>query len=184
MASIKQLLNLDPDEEIIHQVKRHPIGLWAIYIGSAVGIAGIAVVAYLFSGLDDSLLIEIPDGFFIITFAVVTIVLAIFAVVGTIVYESNELVLTNENILQVLRFSLFNRQLSQLNLAKIQDVSVDQKGIVQTALNYGTIEIETAGEASNFKFPYAPNPNTVAKEIIEAHEKYVQRVSGGPVGSV
>ncbi len=94
-------------------------------------------------------------------------------------YKSNQLVVTNENIIQVLQFSLLNRQVSQLNLAKIQDVSVDQVGIIPLFFKYGTIEIETAGEASNFKFTYTENPNRIAKIIIEAHEDYVRRHPAG-----
>ena len=94
-------------------------------------------------------------------------------------YRSNQLVVTNENIIQVLQFSLFNRQVSQLNLAKIQDVSVDQAGLIQLYFNFGTISIETAGEAYNFNFPFAEDPNKIAKIIIEAHEDYVRRHPAG-----
>ena len=112
-------------------------------------------------------------------FGLVISLVSLFTYIASRVYQSNQLVVTNENIIQVLQFSLFNRQVSQLNLAKIQDVSVDQVGLVQLYFGYGTIEIETAGEAANFKFPYAEDPNRIAKMIIEAHEDYIRRHPAG-----
>ena len=68
---------------------------------------------------------------------------------------------------------LFTRQVSQLNLAKVQDVSADQIGVFAHMFNYGTLEVETAGEAANFKFLYTPDAGRVSKLIIEAHQNYV-----------
>lgn len=177
---LRELLKLDPNEKIIHEVKRHPIGLWGIYFGTALGVAGMVLLTYFVYNLQGDLQFSLPAWLYVTAFGLVMLSLAAFAVVGTIVYESNELVVTDQNLMQILRYSLFNRQLSQLNLAKIQDVSVDQKGILQTYFNYGTIEVETAGEASNFRFPYAPDPNKAAKIIIEAHEDFVRTSSRHP----
>ena len=99
---------------------------------------------------------------------------ALFTIIGTWVYKQYRLVVTNENIIQVLQFGLFNQQVSQLNLAKIQDVTVDQAGILPAFFGYGTLDIETAGEQSNFRFKYTTDPNTIAKIIIEAHEDFIK----------
>ena len=123
--------------------------------------------------------LDLGVGVWSVLFGMILALVALFTYIGGRVYKSNHLVVTNENIIQVLQFSLFNRQVSQLNLAKIQDVSVDQVGLVQAYFGYGTIEIETAGEASNFKFAYAENPTRVAKIIIEAHEDYIRRHPAG-----
>jgi hypothetical protein len=37
-----------------------------------------------------------------------------------------------------------------------------------TIFGFGTLNIETAGELPNFVFTYCPNPNLIAKELIDA----------------
>ncbi len=175
----QEILDIDKNEQVIVDVRRHNIGLMLIYVGGIGSIVTLLVTMYLAIAYGDSFDIEIPAFAYGILFGCLIVLVSLFTYVGSRVYKSNQLVVTNENIIQVLQFSLFNRQVSQLNLAKIQDVSVDQKGIVQTFLNYGTIEIETAGEAANFKFPYAEDPNRIAKIIIEAHEDYLRRHPAG-----
>lgn len=174
-----KILGIDPSEKVLHEVRRHPIGLWGIYFTTAIVVVIFIVVTYIFRDFQSES-IAFNFGNFIIPAGAILIILAIgTSFVAEYIYKSNLLIITNENIIQILRFSLFNTQTSQLNLAKIQDVSVDQQGIIQTFFNYGTIEIETAGEASNFRFPFTPHPNIVAKYIIEAHEDFVKTNKGG-----
>lgn len=177
--NIDKILDLDKNERVIKRTKRHVIGLIGIYVASA--LASLLFVALLFVAVSnqESIAGDLSEIHMGLAFGLLLIIVAIFTYIGSYVYKMNELIVTNENIIQVLQFSLFSRQISQLNLAKIQDVSVDQNGIFSNFFGYGTIEIETAGEASNFKFIYTPNPNIVAKTIIEAHEDYVRNHPAG-----
>lgn len=177
--AIYDLLDLDPNEHIVLDVRRIKFGLYFIFATGALSAILILIVLFLavssnIGGVDDSILGTAA------ALAVVTIVIVTYS--AEQVYRGNHLVVTNENIIQVLQFSLLNKQVSQLNLAKIQDVSVDQSGIFQTTLGYGTIEIETAGEASNFRFPFVDDPNKAAKIIIEAHEDYTRKLGKSHTG--
>ena len=157
---------------------RHPIGLYAYYIFSGLIIVSLLVGLFFSVSTDQQLGGDIPQSIYIGGFSFVIFVVLLFSYVGVYVYKRNELIVTNENILQILQFGLFNQQVSQLNLAKIQDVSVDRAGILQTYFNYGTLVIETAGEASNYNFKYTPDPSRVAKVIIEAHEDFIKQYQG------
>ncbi len=167
-----EILALDESEEIIVRTGKHRIGLIITYVTTGVSIAALLVI--LFFAVKNSDTIGVSKS--VISVAALSLI-ALIALVGYIsayVYKRNELVVTNENIIQVLQYSLFNRQTSQLSLGKIQDVSVDQVGILSSLFKYGTIEIETAGEKSNFAFSFTPEPNQVAKTIIESHEEYLR----------
>ena len=174
----QQILDLDKNEEVLQEIRRHPIGLIGIYGVGGLSVVTLLVLLFVLVSVDTPIL-NVSDVGYALIFGTLSVLMMLFTYIGVYVYNRNELVLTNENIIQVLQFSLFNRQVSQLNLTKIQDVSVDQAGLIQTFFKYGTIEIETAGEAANFRFPFAPNPNIAAKMIIEAHEDYVRRHNNG-----
>ena len=172
----KHLIAVDKNEEIQHEIKRHPIGLIGIFATTAILL--VVSVAALYVGASFENTINIPNLTTYITIGGVVLVgfILLFGFVAEYVYMKNELIITNENIIQILQFSIFNQQVSQLNLSKIQDVSTDQAGVLPTIFNYGTITIETAGEAANFVFKYTRDPHVCAKRIIEAHENYTNNL--------
>jgi hypothetical protein len=47
---------------------------------------------------------------------------------------------------------------------------------LQTIFNYGTLTVETAGEMRNFVFPYCPNPNKYADQILDARQAYADKL--------
>jgi uncharacterized membrane protein YdbT with pleckstrin-like domain len=176
---IKEILDIDKNEQVIIEVRRHYFGLLALHLIAGTAIVTLFILLYWSVSNASSMPIDLGAAGYGLLFGFLIMLVGVVELVGDKVYKSNLLVITNENIIQVLQFSLLNRQTSQLNLAKIQDVSVDQVGIIPTMLGYGTIDIETAGEAANFRFPYAPNPDRVAKIIIEAHEDYIRQHPAG-----
>ena len=172
------LLELDPDEHVIRSVQRHPISV--IYILLVSGVLFLMGTSALFFGIKHSedIGLDAHKALFSLVMTVLIGFIFLFTWIAIYLDRKNQLIVTNENIIQVLQFGLFNKQVSQLNLAKIQDVSVDQNGIIATVLNVGVLEVETAGEAANFRFIHIPEPNVVAKVILEAHEDYTERVAG------
>lgn len=177
--STHEILDIDKNEQVIIDARRDPIGLYTIYALSIGSVVMILAALFFSVKLGSEVGLDLSAIVWAVLYGAIVMLVSIFSYIGARVYKSNQLVVTNENIIQVLQFSLFNRQVSQLNLAKIQDVSVDQVGIIQTFFGYGTIEIETAGEAANFRFPYAEDPTRIAKIIIEAHEDYIRRHPAG-----
>lgn len=170
-----KILDLDPSEIVLFKVRQHPIVIVQIVaLGSIVALSIIIGFAVI---INSSTLESIPGG----TPAVGALAFAglimtlIVSWISFWVYSQNQLTVTNENVLQKLQFGLFNDRVSQLNLAKVQDVTVNRQGILSTFFNYGTVEIESAGEQANYNFKYAPEPNIIAKRIVEAHEDYVIR---------
>ncbi len=177
MANDEVLLELDPDERIIVSIKRHIIS--SVFIVIVGGFLFVLFLAALFLGIKYSSDIGLDgkEAIFVLAMTVILALTGLFTWVAIYLDRDNQLIITNENIIQSLRFAIFSKQVSQLNLAKIQDVSVDQHGILPNIFNFGVIEIETAGEVANFRFIQAPDPNVVAKLIIEAHEDYMEQGS-------
>lgn len=169
-----RILDIDPSEIVLHEIPKHPVGLWQIYAMTVIFfILDLFALFFLVSNEQQLGLDGAAVGFGLLSVMLGFLIL-IIAYIAVSIYTTNELVVTNENILLIKQNALFDRKVSQLNLAKIQDVSVDQDGIVPTMLNYGTITIETAGEASNYTYTNAPDPIINAKHIIEAHEEFLK----------
>ncbi|KKP98031.1 MAG: hypothetical protein US71_C0013G0012 [Parcubacteria group bacterium GW2011_GWD2_38_12] len=80
-------------------------------------------------------------------------------------------IITNMRILDIEQKSLFNREVSECYLSKIQDVTVETKGILPTFLNYGDLHVQTAAEKREFLFREIDNPNKIKNIILEQYNK-------------
>jgi uncharacterized membrane protein YdbT with pleckstrin-like domain len=85
------------------------------------------------------------------------------------------LLVTDMNLVQILQKGLFVRKVSRLSMSNVEDVTAEQKGILPTIFNYGTLTVQTAGEMENFVFPYCPNPNKYADRILDARQAFVDK---------
>lgn len=86
-------------------------------------------------------------------------------------YHLDIWVVTDQRIVSIEQEGLFHRTVSELNIVKVQDVTSEIAGKVQTFLNYGQVHIQTAGEHGRFLFEQVPNPSEVAKVILQVHDR-------------
>lgn len=80
-------------------------------------------------------------------------------------------IVTNERIININQKGFFNRDISELKLTKIQDVTSEIVGFIPTILGYGNIYVQTAAEVERFTFHQIPNPNEVKNIIVQLQEK-------------
>lgn len=90
-------------------------------------------------------------------------------------YHLDIWVVTDQRVVSVEQQGLFNRVVSELNIQRIQDVSSQMKGKVQTFLDYGYVHIQTAGEQQRFIFEQVSHPAEVAKVILQVHDRAVHQ---------
>ena len=163
---------MQPGERFVCEIKRHPIGLIGVYLTTGivvvVAIAAAILVPYLMPDLDQQLKLGVVLGALL-----VVVITLLFGYIGSYIYKGNRWVVTSDSITEITQVGLFSKQTSQLSLANMEDVTVDQDGLLQQMFGYGVLRVETAGEHSKFTFPFCPNPNQYAKEIIAVHEAYI-----------
>jgi len=80
-------------------------------------------------------------------------------------------IVTNERIINIDQKGFFNRDISELKLTKIQDVTSEIVGVIPTLLSYGNIYVQTAAEKERFVFYQIPSPNEVKNQIVRLQEK-------------
>ena len=90
-------------------------------------------------------------------------------------YYLDVLIITDRRIFDIDQQGLFRRESSSFRIDKIQNVTVDQKGIIQTLLDFGTIRLETAGEREDFIASYITNPYEIKKFVNEMQDKEDER---------
>ena len=177
---LKTIETINPDEKVMCVVYQHPFGIITIYLASFVCLVGGILLTGLF----------VPEflgndgrtySFIAFVAVIISILVGVLLVLSTIVYRQTKLTVTDRNVVQIIQKGLLFRQVSQISLANVEDVTSEQKGFFASFLNFGTLKIETAGEQANFNFSFCPNPNRVAHIILEAKDNFL--VTTGQMGS-
>lgn len=178
-SSKQQIYNpissMQPGEEVICEIRRHPIGLYGTYFMGVVlvivvGVLAFAVAPTFVTAANRGRITEIGA----LVFAIVTLFTLLFTFVARKIYWGNRWIVTTDSITQLTQISLFDNQSSQLSLGNLEDVTAEQNGIFPHMLNYGFLKVETAGEHSKFQFNYCPDPNRHAQQILHAREQFEQ----------
>lgn len=81
-------------------------------------------------------------------------------------YALDVWIVTDKRIIDSTQHGFFNRSISELHHARIQDISVKTDGLFQTFFKFGDLEVQTAGTENKFKFSQIPNPNEVKNQIM------------------
>jgi hypothetical protein len=77
------------------------------------------------------------------------------------------LILTNLHVIDIDQIGLWHREVSTLQLPKIQDISSKTEGIIASVLNYGDLEIQSAGSLTNFIVKGVQKPDLLRQKMNE-----------------
>ena len=75
-------------------------------------------------------------------------------------------IVTNDRIVDIEQHSLFHREITELDLYRIQDVTASVRGVFSTLFKYGDVTIKTASSTSTIVFRNVPNPNHIREQLI------------------
>lgn len=177
---------LEPGENILTVVHRSSVGLVGIYlvaIAAIVAIVGL-VLAMSPSEFDTSSYNISPALSALILVSATLLVLILFT--ATYIYRQSRLLVTDKSLVQIMQKTLFNRKVSRLSMSNVEDVSEEQRGLISSLFNYGTLTVQTAGTEDNFIFTLCPDPTKLADRIIEARQAYAKAIeeeTGHPVNT-
>lgn len=169
-----KLFESDPSEIILEQGLRHPFMVYAIY-----GVTAFVVI--LITSLMGAVLAN-PKAIIgtnisnnaATVIALISMLGILFSVIvgllSAYLFGKSRLILTNQKIVLIHYHSLFSREVSQLNIADVEDVNVSQPTIIDRIAKSGTITIETAGEQTNYILTWVNKPYEFAKHTIQSHE--------------
>lgn len=174
-------LNLHPDEEIKLIVRHHFAGFLAtLAIGLAMALFPILLIVVSrlalgeqFAAWQNIIVLAISGYYlFLLTFLFGSFVNFYFDI----------LFITNERIINANQEGLLARQVSELSMNQVQNVTAQVNGLLRSLFNFGTLVIETAGEGTSdnpltpglqgyFTIADLPDPNRLARIILELHRQ-------------
>jgi uncharacterized membrane protein YdbT with pleckstrin-like domain len=183
-------LHLDQDEHVILEVRKH----WIVFVGHAMSLLFGAVVPFVVLILIarfaphvfDSLVIpgNVP-ALFLFFYSLWLLFLWITFFLDWTKYFLNVWYVTEKRIIDVDQKRLFDREITNLRFDKIQDVTLDVHGFLQTMLNFGSVKVQTAAENSgDFFMTMVQNPDEVRRVIFNQHNEIGDRPLGRRMSQV
>lgn len=170
-------IKIEADEKILLQVRRH----WFVFFLQTLPIILLAIAPmvlwraaeYFFGWQAQGKYVFL--AFFFYTIWLLFLWVTLF--IKWSIYYLDIWVLTNKRVFDLQQKTLFSREVSVLRLEKIEDITIHVEGLFPTVLNYGDIEVETAG-AETFKFVIATvsNPYDVKNRISSAHDAAMEHM--------
>lgn len=157
-------------QQFITLIKKHLIGLVFQYLWVIFGTAALFVIAALAA---PEFVNDVSGAGSLAAVLLIAVVIFILILL-TNIYLHNSLVITDKETIQILQRGVFQLKVSHLSHADIEDVTAEQNGLVPTIFNYGTLHIETSGELKNFAFTYCPDPDSRARIVLEARQKFTE----------
>lgn len=179
-----QAFRLDGGEHMVLKFRKH----WLILLRDSIGTIAFGLLPLLALPLIAPLLALLgvtsalfPASFIAFLYAwwLLMVWLAL-SVIWTNYYLDLWLV-TDKRIVSIDQLGLFNRTVTTFPFANIQDVTVEQHGIFQTLLNFGTVTVQTAGPTTkNMVIVGVARPSRVRDTIVHETEGWRRRNSTRP----
>lgn len=166
------MIQLHENEHIVLLLHKH----WFVMARTAIGIVlMLALAAGIFAFLPmltvqfDSDLVSSLAGFGLAVYLMIVLLFAFFSWMD---YYLDMWIVTEKRVINIDQQGLFSREISEVPMASIQDVTIDVAGLAETLLAFGTIRIQTAGERE-FRINDIPHLNATKDAILEyAHRQF------------
>jgi len=154
------------DEKEIFIIRKHWfVLLETLFPMALVFILGVGVI-FIFSGNIFPTLESLALKIFL-TSALALILWSISFIVWTN-WHLDVWVVTEKRIYDVQQQSLFSREVSELRLERLQDITVEVRGFVSTFLDIGNLHVQSAGASREFSISHIRHPYK-ARDIISSH---------------
>lgn len=140
------MLQLEDGEKIILVIRKHWFVMARTVIVFFVLLFIPAVVLALLPALGQFLDISSLGPFINFLLTLYLMMLLAFLYLTWMDYYLDMWIITNERIIDVEQFGLFSREISEIPISRVQDVTIEVHGIIETILKFGTLRIQTAGE--------------------------------------
>jgi uncharacterized membrane protein YdbT with pleckstrin-like domain len=161
-------ISLDKDEYVIYEARRSWFVLWNKTVGLFFSILIPIVLFSLISAIEFNFVLINKDTLFIVCLLSWIFIVWNLLFVAWTDHYLDVLVITNKHLIDIEQKGVFSREISVLQLDKIQDVTTEINGFINTVIGYGDLHIQSAGNDKEFTLKNIANPNLVRSKIKQA----------------
>jgi membrane protein YdbS with pleckstrin-like domain len=172
------MIPLNENENLILTLRRHSVWLVIKLISFAILLIGPAFIfgfleyfkeplSRLFIMINVSMLEEV----YLFVLSVFYVFVWLYFFVDFLNYWLDVWIVTDRRVVIINQQGLFRRNISEIPISKIQDISFSIHGFLETTLNYGTVSIRTASEQASFKLEEIAHPEKIKQDLLNLMHK-------------
>ena len=169
-------IKLEPNEKIIVQTRRH----WFVLFSQLAVSIIMAIIPLPLFFFFNSVALDTTNyqSTIILIFLHIYFVWLAFMWIGAFNiwtnYYLDMLTITDRRIIVMNQKGFFWRLVASFRLERMQDIHVEVNGFIPTLLNYGTLNLETAGHNDEeFKITNIPAPDNIKSLILQASDNRI-----------
>jgi len=157
-------------QKIIVFTRRH----WVSELGTIVLVLFLLILPVIIlvaiAFVNPAIFSGIALNFIVIATSIYYFVMTTYAYVAWVSYYYDVFIVTDNEIIDINQEGIFDRQITEVSIIRIQDVSARSKGFLQTFFSYGDVVAESAGEKTQtYVIDSVPNPVELANKILDLH---------------
>jgi len=183
--------HLNEGEQILGEVRKH----WFVMLGHIIFSIILALAPYLLLGLVVKVLPQMTPAevnwhetfpftadwsltdsklgqFF---YLVWLLLIWLMFMMRWTVYYLDVWLITGSRIVAIDQKSMFHREATSLYLERVQDVTIEIQGLLQTIFNFGTIHVQTAGAQQEIILRNAKDPEATKSLILDLYRQFDHR---------
>lgn len=172
---ISNLIRQKNYEKIEYLLRRHPITFLPYFLIFLL-IMVVPIVVYL---LINNIYPEILDPMTSrILFPIATLSASIYYLGACLFFYFQFIefyldiwIVTNDRIVDINQKGLFSRTISEMDLYRIQDVTVIVHGFFPSLFKYGNVQVKTASQNVGIIFKNVPRPNEIREALIQLSDE-------------
>lgn len=163
-----QELNLRYDEEVMSVMRKH----WFVLLERVFVYIVLFFLPIILLLILPTFGLSVGGAAFVIFFSMLWMLIFLMAIftVWTIYYLDLWIV-TNQRLIDIEQRALFNREITTLRMETILDVQVNIEGVIETILDFGTLQVMTSGragpDASIIGIPYPEKERDVIMRQVD-----------------
>ena len=173
MADEKYFPSQTSEEKIFLLIRKHWFNYLIFVFLAILMLVPVIVIIFYLSENSNQVSVNTTVFLIIITSGALLLTVAI-ELYGFVDYYLDIYIVTDQRLVDISQNGLFSRDISELQIRQVQDVSAHVEGFFDTLLHFGDVYIQTAGDRENFIFSSIPHPYSVSKQIIDLHERATQ----------
>lgn len=152
------MITLEPEEQIVKVMRRH----WWVMVGPSFLVFFLLLVPSVIAVFMPLIAPQLqgignwqPIAQF--AFSLYLLFLLEFAFAIWTNYYLDVWIITTERIIDIEQKGLFRRVISEFPINRVQNVSIEVRGVIETLLKFGDLTVETAGGHASFVIKEAPD---------------------------
>jgi len=169
------MIKFEPDEYLVLEVRKH-IFVFIVHTVAHMFFAVVPIVGFVIVNIVLDVNISAKIFWLLSTgYSLWLLVIWVIYFIQWTDYYLDVWYITDKRIIAIDQKGLFRREVIDLRYEKVQDATIEIRGIISTLLTFGDIQIQTAGIHRDIILKNAKNPGKAKEIILSRHSNVFEK---------